>query len=170
MPKIEAFIDNISTYCVDGVDFLTELLPKFPSVEVDWRQIEGHPKLEEPEHSPHVDLIVRGSLYIKDNGGDELGFIRRIFKVHFEEKRSIEDVSVLVECATDVGVDATAFEAALFDQKYEKAQLDANDYAYEKKGVWFVPTFVCDDIRLDAVEGIGVTKEQVEDFLTKCCK
>jgi hypothetical protein len=48
--------------------------------------------------------------------------------------------------------------------------LDANDYAYEQKGVWAVPTFVCGDIRLDAVGGVGITKQQLDDFLKKCCQ
>jgi len=152
------------------LDYLYELLPKYPNAEIDWKQIEAHPRHEEPEHRPYVDLIVRGGLYIKDSGGDEIGFIRRVFKAHFDEKRSVEDIAVLKECAVDIGADPIAFEMALSDKKYEKSQLDANDYAYETQGVWAVPTFICGDIRLDAVGGIGVTKTQLDEFLTKCCE
>lgn len=153
------------------MDYLYELLPKYPSAEISWKQVEAHPRLEEPEHRPYVDLVVRGSLFIKETGCDELAFIRRIYKAHFDERLSVEDVSVLVKCAADVGVaDTGAFKAALYDAKFEKAQQDANDYAYEKKGVWAVPTFVCGDIRLDAVQGVGITKRQLDKFLAKCCK
>ena len=152
------------------MDYLEELLPKYPNVEIDWKQVEAHPRLEEPEHRPYVDLIVRGGLFIKDSGGNELGFIRRVFKAHFHEKRSVEDVAVLVNCAKDIGADPIGFESALSDKKYEKAQLDANDYAYETQGVWAVPTFVCGDIRVDAIGGIGVSKAQLDEFLAKCCR
>jgi len=152
------------------LEYLFDLLPKYPNAELLWRCIEAHPRHEEPEHKPWVDLIVRGCWYLKDIGGDELAYIKRIYKAHFDENLNVEDVAVLVKCAADIGVsDTVAFEAALSDAKYEKAQLDANDYAYEQKGVWAVPTFVCGDIRLDAIGGIGVTKNQLDTFLSRCC-
>ena len=152
------------------MDYLAKLLPKYPQAEIEWKPVEAHPRLEEPEHRPYVDLIVRGHLFIKDTGGNELDFVQRVFKAHFDEQLSVEDVSVLVKCAVDVGADATAFKAALMDAKYEKAQFDANDYAYEHQNVWAVPTFICGDIRLDSVAGIGVTESQLDEFLAKSCK
>jgi len=116
-----------------------------------------------------VDLIVQGCLYIQETGGDEFVFTQRVYKAHFEEDLDVEDVSVLVKCAAESGVaDVPGFEIALTTAKYKKAMLDANDYAYEEKGVWAVPTFVCGDIRLDAVGGVGITKEQLDEFLGNC--
>ena len=98
-------------------------------------------------------------------------FTQRIYKAHFVENLDVEDISILVKCAAESGVaDVAAFENALTSGKYEKAMLDANDYAYEQKGVWAVPTFVCGDIRLDAVGGIGITKQQLDKFFEKCCQ
>ena len=146
-------------------------MPKYPDVEIVWKPVEAHPRNEEPDHRPYVDLIVQGCLYIQDTGGDEYVFTQRVYKAHFEENLNVEDVSVLVKCAIESGVtDITVFEKALTDAKYEKAMLDANDYAYEQKGVWAVPTFVCGDIRLDAVGGVGITKQQLNKFLKQCCK
>jgi predicted DsbA family dithiol-disulfide isomerase len=88
-----------------------------------------------------------------------------MFKAVFEEKSNVEDVGVLVKCASDVGADADEFKAALNDGKYAKAQLDVNDYAYETQKVWAVPTFVCGEKRLDAVGGVGVTKAQLKQLL-----
>ena len=151
------------------MEYLSELLPKYPNVEILLKPIEAHPKNEEPYHRPYVDLIVQGCLYIQETGGDELAFTQRVYKAHYDEKLNVEDISTLVKCAAESGVaDVTAFENALTSAKYEKAMLDANDYAYEQKGVWAVPTFVCGYIRLDAVEGIGVTKKQLEMFFEKC--
>ena len=146
-------------------------MPKYPNVEILWRSIEAHPRNEEPDHRPYVDLIVQGCLYIQETGGDEFVFTQRVYKAHFEENLDVEDVSVLVKCAMESGVaDIPEFEKALANAKYEKAMLDANDYAYEQKGVWAVPTFVCGDIRLDAVGGVGITKKQLDKFLKKCCQ
>ena len=147
------------------------MLPKYPSVEIIWKPVEAHPRHEEPDHRPYVDLIVQGCLYIQETGGDEFVFTQRVYKAHFEDNLDVEKVSVLVKCATESGVaDITAFETALTNAKYKKAMLDANDYAYEQKGVWAVPTFLCGHIRLDAVAGVGITKQQLDKFLEKCCQ
>ena len=99
-----------------------------------------------------------------------LAFTLRVYKAHFEEDLNVEDTSVLVKCAAESGVaDVAAFKDALANATFEKAMLDANDYAYEQKGVWAVPTFVCGDIRLDAVGGVGITKQQLDEFFKKCC-
>jgi len=152
------------------LEYLSEVLPKYPNVEILWRPIEAHPRNEEPDHRPYVDLIVQGCLYIQETGGDVLAFTQRVYKAHYQENLNVEDVSVLVKCAAESGVtDVTAFKTALTNATYEKAMLDANDYAYEKKDVWAVPTFVCGDLRLDAVGGVGITKQQLDAFLEKCC-
>ena len=151
------------------MEYLSEVLPKYPNVEILWKPIEAHPRHEEPDHRPYVDLIVQGCLYIQETGGDELAFTNRVYKAHYDEELNVEDVSVLVKCAEESGVaDVKAFETALRSATYEKAMLDANDYAYEEKGVWAVPTFVCGDVRLDAVGGIGITKQQLDEFFQKC--
>jgi len=153
------------------LEYLSELLPKYPNAEILWKPIEAHPRHEEPDHRPYVDLIVQGCLFIQETGGDEYVFTQRVYKAHYEENLNVEDVSVLVKCAAESGVaEITAFEAALKNATYRKAMLDANDYAYEQKGVWAVPTFVCGDIRLDAVGGIGISKQQLDEFLKECCK
>jgi predicted DsbA family dithiol-disulfide isomerase len=152
------------------LDYLSELISKYPDVEIIWKPIEAHPKHEEPDHRPYVNLAVQACLYVKDTKGDELAFINSVYKAQYEDGLSIEDISTLVKCAADVGVaDTVALETALKNEKYKTAMLEANDYAYEQKGVWAVPTFVYGDIRLDSVGGVGITKEQLDEFLTKCC-
>jgi len=153
------------------LEYLSEVLPKYPSIEILWKPVEAHPRHEEPDHRPYVDLIVQGCLYIQETGGDELAFTNRVYKAHFDEGLNVEDIAVLVKCAEESGVaDINAFKTALTNATYEKAMLDANDYAYEQKGVWAVPTFVCGDNRLDAVGGIGITKQQLDKFFENCCK
>ena len=169
MPKIEMFFDHTCPYCHRGHSYLKELWPKFPSVEILWRPVEAHPKTEEPEHMPYEDLAVQGVFFVRDAGGDELAYHERVYRAYFEEKLAPDDIAVLARCAEDIGLDGAAFAEALKTAKYEKPQREANDHAYEQNRVWAVPTFVCGDKRLDAQEGVGVTKEQLEAFLSECC-
>jgi len=145
-----------------------EVLPGFPSVEILWRPVEAHPKTEEPWHKPYADLAVQGALFVRDAGGDELAYHERVYRAVFEDRLAADDIAVLAQCAQDIGVDHLAFEEALNSANFEKTQREANDYAYEHNKVWAVPTFVCGDKRLDAVEGVGVTKAQLKTFLTEC--
>ena len=168
MSKIEMFFDHTCPYCYKGHKYLTELLPKYPAVEILWRPIEAHPKIEEPEHKPYADLAVQGSLFIREAGGNELAWHERIYRAKFDESLAVDDIAVLTKCAGEIGADMVAFEAALKSAKHEKAQRDANDYAYEQNKVWAVPTFVCGSKRLDSEQGVGVSKEQLDVFLADC--
>lgn len=168
MAKIEVFLDNTCPFCNRGFHYLLELLPKYPAAEIVWQPIEAHPKEEEPDHHPHVDLAVEGALFLRDAGGDVAGFIKRLYEAHFTRRENLEDINVVSKYAAEVGVDVSAFLAALETGKYTQARIDGNDYAYETKNVWAVPTFICGDKRLDATPGAGVTKEQVDTFLASC--
>lgn len=168
MQKIEVFFDHTCPYCYRGHDYLLELLPSYPTANIVWCPVEAHPKNEEPEHRPWQNLAVQASLCVRDLGVDEVAYHERLYKAHFEDNLSVEDIAVLADCAEEIGADRSKVEAALKEAKYEKQQLAANDYAYEEKGVWAVPTFVGETARLDAVGGIGVTKDQVEKLLAEC--
>jgi predicted DsbA family dithiol-disulfide isomerase len=146
-----------------------ELLPKFPKAKIVWRPVEAHPKIEEPEHKPYVDLAVMGAFYIREHNPDlELAYHERIYKANFAERKAVDNISVLAQCAAEIGADATAFEAALKNNTYAEALQKANDHAYETQKVWAVPSFVCGDKRLDSAPGVGVTKAQIEALLKEC--
>jgi len=170
MPQIEMFFDLTCPYCYRGHKDLMEVLPGFDAAQILWRPVEAHPKTEEPEHKPYADLAVQGALFVRNAGGDELAYNERVYRAVFDEGLTPDDPAVLAQCAKDVGVDEVAFTAALKRGTYEQALREANDYAYEQNKVWAVPTFVCGKIRLDAVEGVGVTKDQLKAFLTRCCQ
>jgi len=147
-----------------------ELLPKYPKAEILWCPVEAHPKIEEPEHMPYEDLAVQGAFFVRENGGDELAYHERIYKARFEDGLAVDSIDVLAKCAGEIGVDVAAFEKALKSAKYEKQLHAANDYAYEQKDVWAVPTFICGEKRLDSEPGVGVSKEQLDAFLADCCR
>jgi predicted DsbA family dithiol-disulfide isomerase len=174
MEKLEVFLDYTCPYCLKGYELLTKLLPDYVSDDVgadtliQLRPVEAHPKNEEPEHRPYVNLAVQGAFFFRDNGLDETAYTERMFKVANDDRQSVESISALAAYAAEYGADADAFTAALTCGRYELEQLAANDYAYEQKSVWAVPTFVCGEKRLDAVGGVGVTGEQLKKLLDEC--
>ena len=42
---------------------------------------------------------------------------------------------------------------------------EANGYVYEQSGVWVVPAYRLEGRKLDSIENIGITKQQLEVFL-----
>ena len=169
MADFELFFDHTCPYCYRGHGYLKELLVKYPGVKVAWRPVEAHPKIEEPDHKPYEDLAVQGAFFIREHNPElELAYHERIYKANFEEHKKVDDVKILAQCAAELGADAAAFETALTNGTYEKALRAANDHAYEEQKVWAVPSYVCGDKRLDAVPGVGVTKEQIEALIKVC--
>jgi predicted DsbA family dithiol-disulfide isomerase len=168
MQAIEVFFDHTCPYCYRGLAAFAELLPQYPGLAVTWRPVEAHPVEEEPEHLPHAHLAVQGALCVCAAGGDEAAYNDNVFKAVFEKRLPPDDIGVLKQCAAQAGADEAAFTQALTDEELTQARLRANDYAYEQNAVWAVPTFVCGELRLDAALGVGVTKEQIGDFLSRC--
>ena len=169
MAEFELFFDHTCPYCYRAHEYLKELLPKFPGAKIAWRPVEAHPKVEEPEHKPYEDLAVRGSFFIREHcPGLELAYHERVYKAHFTDRKAVDDIAVLAQCAADIGADGAAFAAALKNSDYVQELADANDHAYETQKVWAVPSYVCGDKRLDSAPGVGVTISQLEALLKEC--
>ena len=168
MGKMDVFVDVSCPYCLHGYNYLMKLLPKYPGATLEWRVVEAHPRNEEPEHRPYVDLAVQSALIVKELGLDECKYVGYLLDAIFSEKADIEDIGVLAAKAEKAGADPAAVREALASGRYAKAGLEANDYAFEQNGVWAVPTFVCGSKRLDAAEGIGITEDQLDKLLSDC--
>jgi len=168
MPVIEVFFDYTCPFCQRGLGFLWELLPGYPRVQIDWKPVEAHPRLEEPWHRPYVDKAVQGALFVKCRGGDEAAYHKRILRAYYDEHHDLEDVGMLTACAKDLGLPAKEFWDALEKSTFAEAQLEANEYAYGLKKVWAVPTLICGDRRLDALLNVGITKKQIQKLLEGC--
>jgi predicted DsbA family dithiol-disulfide isomerase len=80
------------------------------------------------------------------------------------ERVNIEDAEVVAGRVHGL-LDPAAFLEALQSGVYAKAVEDGNDYAYEQNGVWAVPAYRMDGSKLDSVVGIGVTKQQLAEFM-----
>ena len=170
MAKIEVFFDHTCPFCLRGLDCFTRLLGDYPPAEIAWMPVEAHPKVEEPEHKPYADLAVMGAFFARDHGIDLALYNKRVFDMHHNEHKQVDNPQALAEAVKPLGIDTEAFVTALTDGTYVKTLAEANDYAYEVNKVWAVPSFVCGNKRLDAVGGVGVTEEQLAAFLQDCCK
>jgi len=162
MRKMEMFFDYACPYCLTGHEFLLEVLPKHPDVEVIWRPCEAHPRPE--EYDRYSDLCVQGLLYAIEKNVDIMDFHIRMYLAACKDGVDIENPDALSK-AFEGQLDPADMAAALKSGKYEKAVLAANDYAYEENDVWVVPAFRMDGKKLDAEGGVGITRKQLEDFL-----
>jgi predicted DsbA family dithiol-disulfide isomerase len=162
MRKLEVFFDYSCPFCLKGHEYLVELLPQHPDIEVVWRPCEAHPRPE--RYGLHSDLCIQGLYYALEQGSDIWEYHSRMYDAAVRERVNIEDSEVVAGRVHGL-LDARAFIDALHSGKYKKAVADGNDYAYEENGVWAVPSYRMDGTKLDSIEGVGITKAQLADFL-----
>ena len=162
MPKIEVFFDYVCPYCLTGHGYLKELLPQFPDIEVVWRPCEAHPRPE--RYGLHSDLCIQALFFALEQGADIWECHDRMYRAALKDRVNIEDPEVVAGCVHGL-LDHDAFLKAIYSGRYEKAVNEANDYAYERSGVWAVPSYRMDGRKLDSVEDVGVTKKQLADFI-----
>ena len=164
MNKLEVFFDYTCPYCLYGHNYLLGLLPEFPYAETVWRPCEAHPRPE--TYGPHSDIMIRGMFIVKELGADIMEYHRLMYDAAHKDRidvESIEAVSDYVKNFTDAG----KFRAALASGAYVKELDEANDYAYEKSGVWVIPAYRMNGKKLDSKGGVGVTKEELKKFLSE---
>jgi predicted DsbA family dithiol-disulfide isomerase len=161
MSKLEVFFDYACPFCLRANGFLQELAPQYADLEIDWKPCEAHPR---PEHGPHSDIALQGLLYALENGVDIWKFNERMYDACVRHQVNFEDVDELSEFAKDL-LNEEDFRVKLGSGQYAAAQQAGNDYAYEQNGVWALPAYRMNGQKLDAVEGIGVTRKQLKDFL-----
>ena len=132
-------------------------------MEIIWRPCEAHPRPEEG-WGPHSDIILRGVFYAIEHGIDIFAYHELMYKAPSDENvdiESIESVSNYVKPLTEPEKFRNALETGAYI-----ADLDnSNDHAYEKSGVWVIPAFRMNGKKLDSEGGVGITKEQLADFL-----
>lgn len=192
--KVKVFFDYICPFCYVGLKYLEDLLPEYDFIEIEWRAVEAHPKTE-PKMDisdsietweqkigsmvrqaglefqvpvspiPRSDKAFEAMHYIVEHKGDVEKYHKNIFRAIFLEKKNVENHAVILSCAEGCGVDLEELENSLLAGTYSEKQQQSLSYAYEDKRIAFVPTFISGQKRLDAVGGVGVTREQVKQFL-----
>lgn len=160
--KLEVFFDYACPYCYKAHRHLTELMPDYPDIDIVWNPCEAHPRPD--RYGPHSDLCIQGYFYAVENGADIWAYHDRMYRAALKEHVNIEDINVLSEFVQDL-VDADDFRRVLHQGIYRRALVEANMLAFERSGVWVVPAYRLGGRKLDAVEDVGISKEQLRDFL-----
>lgn len=161
MRTLEVFFDYACPFCRQGHEHLKSLIGNFPDIRIEWRPCEAHP---EPEPGPHSDLALQCAFYAEESGADMSAFHDLMYEAVLKARVNLRDIPALAEAAAKA-VDPEGIRKALKSGRYARALLDMNDYAYEQSGVWAIPSYRMDGKKLDAREGVGVTKEQLKAFL-----
>ncbi len=160
MRELEVFFDYTCPYCRRGHEDLAALLPEYPDIEIVWRPCEAHPRPE--EYGPHSDLCIQSLFFALQQGADIWAFHRRMYEAAFSV--NIEDPKSLARCVNGI-LDPSALLDALQSGRYARAVSEANDYAYERSGVWVLPAYRTDGRKLDSEAGVGVGREELAAFL-----
>ena len=163
MSILEVFFDYACPYCKRGHEYLVEMIKDFPNIRIEWRPCEAHPH---PEPGPHSDILIQGMFYALDHGVDIWKYHERMYKACHKDKLNREDVAAVADYAADL-LNADDFIRVVGSGKYEKIQRDGNDYAYEKKGIWALPSYRINGRKLDSVEEIGVSATQLRELLSQ---
>lgn len=159
---LELFFDYTCPYCLRAHEYLDELIEDYPDISITWRPCESHPRPE--ERSNHTDLCIQGYFFASEHGVDPLEYHNRMYQAALKDRIDIENIDVLADYVSDL-VDKEAFAKALREGTYLEALNEANSLAFERSGVWVVPAYRMDGKKLDAAAGIGVSKEQLQEFL-----
>lgn len=160
--ELHVFFDYICPFCLRAHKYLMELIPDYPNVAVVWHPCESHPRPD--RYGPHSDLCIQGYFYAVDNGINILEYHDRMYQAAQKDHVNIEDMDALSEYVSDL-VDPDDFRLSLQQETYRDKLDESNKLAFEHSGVWAVPAYRTGALKLDAVENVGVSKEEIQDLL-----
>ena len=144
---------------------MTNLLPAYKGVEIEWRPVEAHPR---PENShPHTDLCIQAFYIAEELGADLNALHTALFKAVVLEGRDVEKGEVLADILKGI-IESEKLLALLKNGKFAPRVSENNTLAYDKNEVWYLPAFRVPGSgapRLDAKGGIGVSSEEIKGFL-----
>ena len=162
MRILEVFFDYACPYCYSAYPYFVKLLPQYKDIQVRWRPIEAHPRPE--ERARYSDLCAAGMYYAEDQGIDPISYHDAIFEAVHNQNVNIDDANALAAAVKGI-LDEQSFAAALKNSAYLEKVAQANNEAYTQRGVWAVPACRLEDKCLDAVADIGITEQQLAEFL-----
>ena len=162
MPKLEVFFDYACPHCLRGHDYLMELLPQFPGLEIEWCPCEAHPRPE--QHDRHSDLCARGMFFALEQGADPEDYHRRMYDAALTARADINDVHVITE-TTDGLLNRGDLHDTLIGSRYEDKLLENNRLAWGVYDFPAVPSYRMGGELLKSELGVGVSKEQLAAFL-----
>jgi len=162
MPKLEVFFDYACPYCLRGHEYLLEVLPLYPQLEIVWCPCEAHPRPD--RYGLHSDLCARGMYFALEHGADLLEYHDRMYRAALKSRADIEDLRALSKL-TDGLLDADAFYAALSGGAYLDRLSENNRLAWKTHRFPAVPSYRMNGKLLKSIENIGVSKQQLAAFI-----
>ena len=163
MSKLEFFYDYACPYCKKGHEYLLDVLPSDGSLEVEWHPCEAHPRPEEG-WGFHSDLIARGMYIAAGQGADIVEYHRRAYRAAVSDKENIESPEVLAGLMAGM-LDTDEFVSALENGAHIETLEENNRLAWVDYNLPAVPSFRMGGQLLKAKGGVGVTKEELEQFI-----
>ena len=159
---LEVFFDYACPFCLRGHEYLTELLPRYPGLTIDWRPCEAHPRPE--NYSPHSDLLARGMHIARESGADLSLYHPLAYDAALLGAIDIEDAKAVSGFMGGL-TERDAFCKALLDGAYADTLFESNRLAWEEYDFAAVPSYRAGVSLLGAAEGVGVTRDQLAVFL-----
>lgn len=159
---LEVFFDYTCPYCFQAHKYLIELIPDYPNVKIAWHPCESHPRPD--RYGPHSALCIQGYFYAVDHNVDLWAYHDQMYSACLLEHVDVENIDALSNSLRDL-LDVNVFRQALQQGTYRRALTEANELAFERSGVWVVPAYRMDGRKIDPVENVGVSKEQLRHFL-----
>lgn len=144
-------------------------MAKEHDIEVEWKAFELRPEGEDtPDYSPeyyeqaksnveqmsrhygvemrwnnkskHSRHALEGAKFARLHG-KENDYHDAVFRAHFQQDKTINDIDTLVEIGEDIGLDGEALREALLSRRYEK-QVLADIQLAREIGVTAVPCYI----------------------------
>lgn len=113
----------------------------------------------------YSDLAIQGLLYLVEQGADAKLYNDAVYQAVFSDCKDIEDLEVLSHCAAFAGADVSAFREAVISGAHKEQQMALTQYGWGENALDSVPSFRLGNARLNAVYGVGVSREQLTAFL-----
>lgn len=90
---------------------------------------------------PYTDLAFEGMYFVREHGGPEWAYHKKMFEAVFVRSLDIGDLDQLCAVVSEIdGIDTGAFRQALLEGIYNEREAQARRYAYEKAEIEYVPT------------------------------
>lgn len=163
MPKLEVFFDYACPYCLRGHEYLAEMIPQFPQIELEWLPCEAHPRPD--RYGPHSDLCAQGMYFALEHGVDIWKYHDLMYGAALKARIDIENIDVLAEYAGGL-LDSEDFRAVLKSRQYEGILLENNRLAWAIHRFSAVPSFVMNGKTLVSAPDIGVSKDRLMRFMS----
>ncbi len=162
MKNTSFYFDYICPFCYRSFNELTEYKKLHPDLTIHFHPFEIHPRPE--NFGKHSDLCIRGMFLAKELGVDLWTYNRTIFDARFQQRADIENIDVLSDILKDL-IDPEVFRNAIRSGKYVKDLDAANQTAYHELNIMVVPHYISEHAVLESIEGIGISKETLFQFL-----